>query len=331
MVRFSVVAGLGLLLSASQAFAHVPFASSCAEDEHIETEKKKTIDAVAMNFIQAILGSSTSAAFDFMLKAGQAETTRQQMDGTAAAIIRQFQPKNVALQHTYLIGLKGKSPGRVVCATDLSKPDSWESLAVDNIPEQAHVLLSADTINNKLAFAVWLVPEQGEWKVQSFRLNVSTLADKDSLQLWELARAQQARQHSFNAALLYAAAAQTADRGPNFQLGIAQSISEEMSKLTVPAEIKGQPPFFWKSSEARYKVASVGPIAVAGKIYVSIVHEVSPWQSNEQVDGWNRELLTYFKHRFPEYSDVFAGLVARATERGTSRGYGTVEELPTRK
>jgi len=93
MVRFRVVAGLGLLLSASQAFAQVPFASSCAEDEHIETEKKKTIDAVAMNFIQAILGSSTSAAFDFMLKAGQAETTRQQMDGTAAAIIRQLGPR----------------------------------------------------------------------------------------------------------------------------------------------------------------------------------------------------------------------------------------------
>ena len=309
----------------------MPFASSCAEDEHIDAGKKKAIDGIAVNFTQTVLGSTPTAAFDFMSKAGQAETTRQQFDGAVTAIIRQFQPKNVVLQHTYLIELKGKSPGRVVCATDLSKPDGWESLAADNIPEQAHVLLSADTINNKLAFVVWLVPEQGEWKVQSFRLNVSTLAEKDSLQLWELARAQEARQHSFNAALLYAAAAQTADRGPNFQLGITQSISEEMAKLAVPPEIRGQPPFFWKSGETTYKVASVGPIAVAGKIYVIIVHEVSPWQTNEQVDGWNKELLTYFKRRFPEYSDVFAGLVARATERGSNRGYGTVEELPAPK
>jgi hypothetical protein len=124
---------------------------------------------------------------------------------------------------------------------------------------------------------------------------------------------------------LYAAAAQTADRGPNFQLGIVQSISDEMSKLTVPPEIKGQAPFFWKNGETTYKVASVGPIAVGGKIYVIIVHEVSPWQSNEQVDGWNKELLSYFKRRFPEYSDFFAGLVARANERGSNRGYGTVE------
>src|SRR5207245_2277736 len=161
-------------------------------------------------------------------------------------------------------------------------------------------LLSADTINNKLAFVVWLVPEQSEWKVQSFRLNVSTLADKGSLQLWELARAQQARQHSFNAALLYAAAAQTAYRGPNFQLVITQSISSDMSNLDVPPEVKGQPPFLWKNGENVYKVTNVGPIAIAGKLYVMIVHEVSPWKSAGEVDGWNKELLSYFKRRFPE-------------------------------
>jgi hypothetical protein len=75
----------------------------------------------------------------------------------------------------------------------------------------------------------------------------------------------------------------------------------------------------------------VGPIAVGGKIYVILVHEVSPWQSNDQVDGWNKLLLGFVKQRFPEYSDMFAGLVARAVERGSNRGYGTVEELPARK
>jgi hypothetical protein len=316
-----------LALSVIQAFTQEPFAFSCGEDAHIDTPKKKAIDAVAMDFVQVVLGPTPSAAFDLMSKAGQAETTSQQLGGTAVAITRQFEPKNVTLEHTYLIELRGKSPGRVVCATDLSKPAGWESLAAENVPEQAHVLLSADTRNNKLAFVVWLVPEQGKWKIQSFHLNVSTLADKDSFHLWEVARTQQARQHTFNAALLYAAAAQTADRGPNFQLGITQSISEDMSTLTPPVEIKGQPPYLWKDGERTYKVMNVGPIAIGGKIYVLIVHEVSPWRSDAQVDGWNKDLLGYFKRRFPEYSDVFAGLVARAIERGSNRGFGTVEEL----
>ncbi|MGA2022239.1 MAG: hypothetical protein ABSH02_16725, partial [Candidatus Sulfotelmatobacter sp.] len=181
-----------------------------------------------MNFVEAVLGPNPSAAFGFLSKAAQAETTSQQFDG-AVAVIRRFEPKNVTLQHTYFIELTGKSPGRVVCATDLSKPDGWESLEAESAPEQAHVLLSADTVNNKLAIAVWLVPEQNGWKVQSFRVNVATLADKDSRQLWELARAQQALKRTFNAAVLYSAAAQTANRGPSFQLGIAQSISDEMS------------------------------------------------------------------------------------------------------
>jgi hypothetical protein len=327
--RLAVWFGAVVLL-ACQALPQEPFASACGEDAHVDAAKRKTIDAVAMNFVDTLLGPNPSVALDFLSRAARAETTSQQFEGVEA-VIRRFEAKNVILQHTYFIELKGKSPGRIVCGTDLSRPEGWESLEAESIPEQAHVLLSADTVNNKLAITVWLVPEQTGWKVQDFRWNVSTLADKDSAQLWELARDQQALKHGFNAALLYAAAAQTANRGPSFQLGIAQSISEEMSKLTVPDEIKGQPPFLWKNRETTYKVANVGPIAVGGKIYVVITHEVPPWQTNEQVDGWNKELLSYFKRRFPEYSDVFAGLVARATERGSNRGYGTVEELSPSK
>ena len=85
-----------------------------------------------------------------------------------------------------------------------------------------------------------------------------------------------------------------------------------MSKLTFPTDIQGQPKFLWKTGETTYTKSRRG-------------------KSNEQVDGWNKQLLTYFKGHFPEYSDVFAGLVARATERGSGRGYGTVEELSPSK
>ena len=315
-----------LALSAVQVSAQGLFFSSCGEDAEIDPAQKSTIDSVAVDFVQTMVGNNPSAAFDLMSKAGQTGTTRQQLDGAIATGIHQFAPKNLTVQHTYLIELKGKSPGRVACATDFSKPDGWVSLAADSVPEQAHVLLSADMRNNKLAIVVWLVPEQSKWRVQAFHLNVSTLADKDSLQLREMARVQQARQHSFNAALLYAAASQLAERGPNFQLGVTQSISEDMSKLAVPDAIKGQPPFLLKNGESTYRVQSIAPVAIGGKIYLVIVHEVSPWQTDAQVDGWNRELLSYFKRHFPEYSEVFAGLAARAIERGSNRGYGTVEE-----
>jgi len=304
--------------------------SSCAEDTRIDTAKRQAIESAATDFVQRLLSPNPSSAFDVLTHEGKGNATPEQLS-TQAAVIKRFEPTNVTLRHTYLIELKGDSPGRVVCATDLTKPDGWESLTAASVPEQAHVVLSADTRNNHLAFTLWLIPEQGAWKVHSFWMNIASLAGRDSMQLLQFAHVQQGRGHLFNAALLYAAAAQTANRGPNFQMGITQAISEDTSTLKAPPEVQGAPPFLWKNGDVTYRVLSVGPIAVGGKIYVIMVHEVSPWQSEEEVDKWNKELLKFFKYRFPEYSDAFAGLVARAVERGSNRGFGTVEELPSGK
>jgi hypothetical protein len=308
-----------------------PFAFSCAEDSHVDAAKKKAIDAVATNFVGALLSATPGDAFEAFSKEGQKNVTREQLIGQGAALIKQFQPKNLTVEHTYLVRLVGNSPGRIVCAADLSKPEGWEALSAANVPEQAHVAMSADAVNNQLAFTVWLIPEGNTWKVQSFWMNVSSLADKNSIQLWQMAREQKARSHNFNATLLYAAAGQIANRGPDFQLGIAQSISEEIPKLVIPAEIQGPPPFTWKNGATTLKILNVGPAAVGGKIYIIILHEVGPWQTDSQVERWNKELLNYFKGHFPEYSEVFAGLVARAKDRESNRLYGTVEESPDRK
>ena len=313
------------------AFAQSPFIYSCTEDSDITSNKRGLIESTANNFLQLLLGPNPEKAFELMSEKGRANVTREQLKGEASTILQQVKPQNISLQHTYFIELKGTSPGRVVCARDISKPDGWESLEAADVPEQAHVTITAKAVNNLMAFTVWLVPEQNSWKVQSFWMNAATMADKDSLKLWQLAQEQRKKGHNFNAALFYAAAAQMANRGPNFQMGIVQSISQDSSTLTMPPDILGSPPFLWKNGEKTYKVMNVGPIAVGGKIYLILVHEVPPWQSNEQVDNWNKEFLRYVKQRFPEYTDAFAGLVARAHERGSTRGFGTVEELPESK
>ena len=99
-----------LVVSAGQSFPQAPFAFTCADNARVESAKKNTIDSLAVSFIQTVLGPRPSAAFDMMSRAGQAEMARDQIDGVAAGIVRQFQPENLALQHTYLIDLRGKSP-----------------------------------------------------------------------------------------------------------------------------------------------------------------------------------------------------------------------------
>jgi hypothetical protein len=316
-----------LIVFSGVACSQVPFAFSCAEDDHISAAKREAVDLAAQKFIQTLLSSRAGAAYDLFSEAGKLQVAREQLAAQTAAAIQQFEPKNLQVQHTYLLTLKGKSPGHAVCATDLSKPTGWESVAVADVPEQAHVVLSADARNNQLVFTVWVVPEKETWKVQSFWMNVATLADKDAEHLWELGRAEKRNQHSFNAALLYAAAAQTSNRGPNFQLGLANAIAEEMSQVSLPSEIQGQPPFTWKTADMTFRILNVGPIAVGGKVYVIIQHEAAPWVNDSQAEALNQKLLAYFKRRFPEYSQVFAGVVVRVHESGGNRGYGTVEEL----
>jgi hypothetical protein len=315
-----------LFSSSPSVFAQSPFGVKCGEDTHIDATKRTAIDLAAVNFANALFSSNPSSAFDALSKDGQLAIPREKMASIGAALVTQLSPKNAVVQHSYDIALVGKASGPVVCGDDLSKPEKTVLLNLLDLPDQAAVLMAADSINNHLAISITLVPEQGAWKVQGFWVNVSTLAEEDSNQLWQMGRMQAAKGHDFNAALLLSASLQLANRGPDFKLGIVQYIQEDLSNLSVPVEIRGQPPFIWSKGVKDFKVLSYGPIAVGGKIYVNISHEVEPWTNDAQVIGRNKELIAYFKQRFPEYSEVFAGVVARANEKGTNRGYGTVDE-----
>lgn len=309
-------------------WARAQFFSSCAESEKIATSKRGAIEEAALSFTRAALGNDMDAAYDQFTAEAQQNLTREQFRGTVQQVLQPLGSfKNLRVQHTYFVHLVGTSPQRIICGDDISSPQGWVAVAAKDVPEQGHVLVEGQALNNAWVFAVWLIPEQGKWRVQSFYANASTLADKSAEDIWALARAEKARGHSLNAAVLWAAATALASRGPNFQLGILPTIQEEMQQLSVPQELQGQPPFLWKAGEKAFRVLMVGPIAIGGKIYLVIDHEVQPWINDEQVEGWNRELMRYVVGRFPEYSEIFAGLLIRGREQGSNRLFGTVKEV----
>jgi hypothetical protein len=112
------------------------------------------MDKSAMAFAGLLLGPNPSAAYDVFSKEGQQSTTRERIDAAGQMFSRQFEPKNLSVQHTYLVNLFGKSPGRLMCGTDFTKPGGWESVAAADIPEQGYVMLSADMTNGHLAIAI---------------------------------------------------------------------------------------------------------------------------------------------------------------------------------
>ncbi len=305
------------------------FVSSCLENEKIDPRKRSAVEDAALRFTRASLSNDANSAYDQFTTEVKQNLTREQFEASLRQILLPLGSlKDVKAQHTYLLDLIGTSPQRIVCGNDISRPQGWVAVAAKDVPEQAHVLVGAQALNNAWVFALWLIPEHGQWRVQSFYANAATLADKSGEDVWLLARAEKDKGHFLNAAILYTAAASLAFRGPNFQLGILPTIQEEMQQLSVAEDLKGQPPFLWKGSGRSFKVLQLGPISIGGKTYLVIDHEVEPWKNDEQVEGWSRELMRYFVARFPEYSEIFAGLVIRGRERGSNRLFGTVEEVP---
>jgi hypothetical protein len=179
--------------------------------------------------------------------------------------------------------------------------------------------------NNGIAFTLWLIAEQ-EWRVEYFQITPSSMVGKTASDMWALARKEQNSKHMFNAAVLYATANQLAYRGPNYQLGIDPEIKKEMSKLQVPRELQGNPPFAWKFGDDSFKIVNVSPIGVGGKIYLTITQEIAPWGAEQDADQRNRVLILDFIRAVPEYVSVFAGLVVGASEAGGHRLFRTVYE-----
>jgi hypothetical protein len=153
------------------------------------------------------------------------------------------------------------------------------------------------------------------------------MADKSAADLQKIATAEHQQRHEFNAFILYVTALQLADRGPALQLGIRPDIETGLRGVERPSILEGEAPFTWKFDNSPFKVLNVGPIAVGGKIYLMVAHEVEPWAAEKDVEQNNRQLMAGLAKMYPEYKTAFAGLVVRAHERGGTRAFGTVDEL----
>jgi hypothetical protein len=312
------------VLFSSAIVAQAPlFATACSDDEHIAANKKAAFDSSALQFFSTLISSDPAGAYDQLAVDAQKNVTREQITQISKFMLQPMKMEHLRVDHTYDVIFAGSNEGRVVCGT--LSDGKWVSVAARS-GEQAHVLLSADFINGRYAFEAWLLPDRSKWKIEGFWSGASSLADYDAEKVWTLARSEVSKKHRFNAAVLYATALQLTNRGNYLQLGLSNAISEGTASFSPPPEIAGQPPYEWKDGSSVYKILNIGPTAIAGKLYIVINHEVSHWTNEKEVDGWNKNLRAYFKRTFPEYRSVFPSVIIRAHERGTTRGFGTVEE-----
>jgi hypothetical protein len=307
-------------------------AGSCLTDNEVPANERDPYEKSAMGFVETLLGDKPEEAYSELVDELRGKLSAEDFVRRINQGVRQFQPfADLHIEHSYresqitLGSGRNNVPCTAVASGNLNAPEGRVMIAASPVPLQAHVIIEGRAKNNRWAFVLWLLPDQPRWRINGFYILPITILDRTATDIWNLARQERDRRHALNSYLLYVSAAQLAYRGPDLQLGIQPEIVKEMTALTVPSELKGEPPFEWKFSNDTYDVISVGPIGVGGVFDLRIVHKVAQTEDNRELERQNRALIKAFEDAHPDYVQVFDGLVVQAVMPNGS-GFGTVEQ-----
>jgi hypothetical protein len=296
----------------------------CLVDGAVPADDAKSANATALRLVRAMVAGDTATAFAMMTPQAQTGTSKDTFAGFingTNATVGPFRDPQVT--HVLLIDSAGSGPD----AGAICGPVGDDGMIVVGIKpglRQAHVVVTAETQNNGWSFTVWLLPQDGGWRVQYVHMSMAAVAGHSGADILAMARRERDAGHIFNATLLYLGARQMADRGPDFQLQIAQTINGEIAALKPPEELKGALPFTWNMAGENYKVAQAGLIGIGKDIGLTFILPHDSWKGDEDADAGNRKFITAFRASHPDYARVFAFLVARAMKPDNSGGFGTV-------
>jgi hypothetical protein len=301
----------------------------CHDGAEIDAGKKSAITATSLEFMRAVLSGDMDAAYNRFSDAAKTNTPRDQFQ----AILQGFKPAGPfhSLQVERIMTVTGwgdnsKSNGIAICSKDAAHPEDGTTLAIQKSQEQAYVLVSAKGQGPPETWvaAVWLIPKAEKWEVHSFHATIGTILGQGPEHYLTMARAEKERGHLLNAGMLYTDAASIAARGPFYRTNIEDVIEREAQQITQPGELRGQAPL--KGPTGSFNLVRFQTAPLKEKLYLLVAYETDQWKTPHEIEGKNMLLIKTFAQRFPEYSNVFAGLVAEATVRGGTNGWRTVKD-----
>lgn len=322
MVGCAVICGP--ISAAPQQAAQIVLAT-CSIDSEIPASERAAIDQAATKFVQDLTGTNADAAYAAMTPDAKKKMTAQKFTVMAHERIQPAGPfQEIHVARTYLVKVASKGERTTVVCGDPSKPEQMANVAPKMIPRQAYTLVDTKAGGESWAFTLWLIPEQTAWHIQNFQLGAETLGGRSAGDLAKLAKQEEDKHHDFNAYMLYAMALQLSWRGPDLEPNAHMEIQRDMQAVQKPKDLREQPGFNWETHSSAFKVVGMGPVQAEGKLYLRIGQELAPWNNDKEADQKNRELAAAFAKIYPEYREVFGGLVVEAYARGSSLTHRTL-------
>ncbi|HEY7404462.1 MAG TPA: hypothetical protein VIB39_13130, partial [Candidatus Angelobacter sp.] len=304
---------------------------NCHDQAEIDGSKRSAIAETSLGFMRAIFTGDADTVYSQFTDEAKASTTRDQL----VATLQQFKAAGpfdgLKVEQVMTVtgwGDRSGSNGVAICSKGAAHRADAVTAAVKKIPEQAYTLVSATGAGHHETWiaALWLIPKNEKWEVHAFHVTIGTVLGRRADDYLAMAREERDRGHRLNAGLLYSDAASIATRGPFYHTGSEDVIQQEAQQITPPEEFRGQAPYRFAGPSGTYALKRLNTAAVNGKLYLVVSHETDPWKDGHEIEARNEALIRMFARRFPEYGEIFAGLVAEATVRDGNNGWRTIRE-----
>jgi len=297
-------------------------AAPCLADNAIDPAVRTAANDAARAFYDKLLKDDATARND--LTDDAKKLVAPEVFNAMMRTIASNGPYNdLTVEHTYQPSITG-APGRIACPGDSDATTVSLSTMPDTV--QTHTLFTAKTRNNDWSLTAWMVQKDKTWRVHSFYVSMQSIVGHTAPSIFAMAEEQASKGHAFNAYLLYAVARNLADRGPNIDLGLKQTIEAALKKQTPPPELKGAPPFSWDIEGATFPIEFVALVGTDKKLGLTFLHRDPSWDGKDtgKAERRNKRLIDGFVKTHPEYSEVFSYISARILEPGKDSGWGTV-------
>jgi hypothetical protein len=298
------------------------YAALCNVDDEIAQADRTKAEKAALDLAQNLTSGASEQVYAAISREAQSAIGLNDVIKIAGIVKLSGPFRNIHISHTYQINVKGcgeKLPP-MVCFKTEDDPDRV-TLSMRAVPEQFHVEVTVQGVNNDWSLFVWLIPEGDSLKALSFSFNMSAISGRTSRDLQRLAHDQNAKGHSLNAAFLYQAAGATASRGPNANPGWKQDLDKEMAAFVAPKDIAGKQ---WRVGDQIFYIQNAGVMGIANDLNLILDRRLESWSTDAAADADNRNFVNAIVKAYPELAESFKAIIARAQKPDGTGSFGTV-------
>lgn len=298
-----------------------PHVAACSSNDEIPVAEGEAIDAAALAFVEHLHDGRPDDALAAMSRGAETAEVSQAL-ATLAENVRAAPGEGRALQERYRLLHLGPASGGTPCIYG----ESVATLANGGgIRTAVAVVTEALPGAAERAWTLWLVREQGAWRVRKFNVGLSAVAGRRAADFLVEARRQAARGHAFNATLLYDMAGETAYRGSFFESAIGNRVVAERTVHRRHADLPAEPPYRFELGGRAFPLQVVKLVGDGrGELALVLTQPAGAWRGIDAAERSNLALIAAMNAHRGEWREVFDYLVVQTPMDRPERSWGTV-------